>query len=155
MNSPNSSSMTTPSNMPRPKRTATSTSSRSKSTGAVPDLSDKVTSGNAADRLWQSRHEPACRERRRHADHEFAFARLRPQGLHPARDAVECLAEMFRGQVTLVGEFQPASGALEQRHAEELLEAANLVAHGGRRHVQLARRLGEAERTRGSLESTQ
>jgi hypothetical protein len=104
-----------------------------------------VTFGNA-DTSPASRQQPACRERRRHAEREFALARLRPQRLHATRDPVEGFAKMLGGEMTVLGQFDLAACALEQRHAEELFEAANLVTDRRGRDVQFARGLCETQR---------
>ena len=62
---------------------------------------------------------------------------------------------MFRGEMPMIGQFQASPGTLEQRDAQELFESADLVTDGSRRHVQLVRSLGEAERARRGFKSTQ
>ena len=103
----------------------------------------------------QARQQPARRERRRDADHQFALAALLAQGLHAARDPFERLAEVLGRELPVARQLEPAARALEQRDAQELLEAADLVTDRRGSDVQLACGPGEAERPGGGLERAQ
>jgi hypothetical protein len=83
----------------------------------------------------------------RGADHAQLAARLGARGarqrlglLHLGQDVAHPLEIGLAG----VGEREPAGGAVEQAHAEVLLQVGHQPGDDRRRHVELARRAGEA-----------
>ncbi|MCY1443983.1 hypothetical protein D9M71_604280 [compost metagenome] len=77
-------------------------------------------------------------------DRRHAGVDLRQPGLHMALQ-----------QLAAVGEDDAAMHAVEQAHAEQLLQALDLLAHGRLGGAQLAGRAGEAEQTGGRVEHPQ
>ena len=69
------------------------------------------------------------------------------QGKKGAKTAAPAAAGVIE-----IGELEVARRALEQRHAEVRLEAAYLMTHRGRCHVQLSGGACEARQPRGDLE---
>ncbi len=118
-------------------------------------LDPQVEPRTAAHDAPQPGHQPARRERRGHANRHGPGRRLGLELSHASRDALECLAKLLGSDTSLPGQFHAPRGAVEQGYAEILLEAADLVADRGGRHVQFARRPSEARQPGGRLEGTQ
>jgi hypothetical protein len=102
--------------------------------------------------IGQPRDQPAGGEGRPDADGEHARFRQRGDLRGQVRELIE-----DRRQTALIGaagggEGEPIRLALEQRHADALLEQRHHPADGGGRDVELVRGLGEAFRARGRLE---
>jgi hypothetical protein len=103
-------------------------------------------------KIGQPRDQPAGGEGRADADGEHARSRQRGDLRGQVRELIE-----DRRQPALIGaagggEREPVRLALEQRHAQALLEQLHHPADGGGRDVELARGLGEAFGARGRLE---
>ena len=75
--------------------------------------------------------------------------------LHGGSQGFEAFAQLRQAGARRLGELHAAPCAVEQLHAEVLLEALDLVADRRLRDVQLARRLLEREVARSSFEDTQ
>ena len=126
--SPNIGIASTPSTAPRPKRTASVYFLVVEVHRLRTGLEAQVEPGTAAHEAPEPRHQPAGREGGGRAQRDRARAVAATQQAHPARQPVEARAEVFGGQLPLLGEHETARGAPEQRDAEVALEAADLVA---------------------------
>ena len=115
----------------------------------------KLDSRDAARQARQTRHQPPRREGRSRADREPACPLSAAQHSDADREQLESLAQVFRRELTLVGEGEAPRPPAEELHAQVPLESTDLVADRRRRHVQLARGAGEAQKPRGRFESAQ
>jgi hypothetical protein len=118
----------------------------------VRDVDAHVDVGMARAEAVEPRHQPFDRERRRGRDGQHA----RPAGPADALDRLADQAERFAGRrqqrLARPRQAHRPAGPPEQPDAELLLQRADLVADGRRRHGEFARRLGEAEMARRRLE---
>jgi len=100
-------------------------------------------------------YQPLDRERRGHADRERPRRLGAAQPRHRSGQAIEALADPGERALARLGEQQPLRPALKQPHPQVLLERLELMADGGRRHVQLVRRLGKTQMAPRGLERAQ
>lgn len=103
----------------------------------------------------QGRQQPPNRESANHADGkdlaEIPFLKLTQGGAHSAKG----IGEHRRQRMSLVGKGQAAWKALEQSHAQGLLECLYLMADGRLRDPKFQPGSGEAAVSCRSLEGTQ
>ena len=101
------------------------------------------------------RHQPAGGKRIEGIDGEPLRCIDPQQPYRRGIDRIEALAQGLKVGLSLGGQPQTAIDPVEQRQAEPLLECFDLVADRRLCHVQLPRRLGEAQMAGGSLEGAQ
>ena len=100
--------------------------------------------------------EPLAREHGRAGDREASADRIRVREARGrAQDVAERVADRAREDPAGLGEDDAASRLLEERDAERLLQAAQLVADGAVRQPELGGRLGEALSARRDVEGPQ
>jgi len=109
----------------------------------------------AAREIRKARHQPAGGEDRRRSDLEIGFIGAHMDRLDGGGERIEALAQARQRGARRFRELHAAARALEELHAEVVLEALDLVAHGGLRDRELVRRLLEGEMARRGLEYPQ
>ncbi|SCM79246.1 hypothetical protein KL86PLE_90306 [uncultured Pleomorphomonas sp.] len=110
--------------------------------------------GVEVDELVDARGQPGGADADGGGDAQRAGRALAAVG-QPALHVLELQEHVMGGaveQFALLGEDQAAGVAVEQRHAEILLEGADLAADGGLAHVQAVAGVGEAPGVGGGVE---
>ena len=100
-------------------------------------------------------HQPLGGEGGGGRDRDQAAGLQVPDPGDPGGQVVEAVAQVRQGRLAGLGQPDRPLAALEQGHAQIVLQALDLMADGGGGHVQLLRRLGEAEMAGGGLEGAQ
>lgn len=103
--------------------------------GREPDLHVRM----QADELCEPRLQPFRREARARRDDEMPALRLRRDERRRARDDAEGLRDLPGIGLPRLGQDRASGMALEERHAEEVLELVDVVADRGGRDAELLR----------------
>jgi len=103
----------------------------------------------------QMADQPAGHEGRRRRDEQATALVVAPGAVDGGGEGIEPLAHLGQHGPPLGGQFDGARQPVKQGKAEVVLEAADLVADGGRRHRQLFAGQFEAQVAGGGLEGAQ
>ena len=103
----------------------------------------------------QARGEPHAIEFARRGDGIAVGCLPRLHRLHAFFELDEAFAQGIEPRQPLVRQLQPLGRAAEQDDAQHILQRADLLSHGGRRHRQLVRRAGKADMARRRVEHAQ
>ena len=111
--------------------------------------------GSRFGEVGEPRHQPARGEHRRRGDLQVGLVGAHMDRLDRRGERIEALAQPRQRGARRFRELHAAPGALEELHAEVVLEALDLVAHRRLRDRELVRRLLEREVARRGLEYPQ
>ena len=132
-------------------------SKRLLSRSACADMVDSRTLhiGMGAQEIGQAGLQPLGREAVARGDDERTSLRLRRHQRRGFGDDAHRMLDLARIGAARAGQDRAAGMALEQRHAQELLELLDLVADRRRRDAQFLGTLSEAAVPRGGFEGQQ
>ena len=114
-----------------------------------------VDSGLHLHEVGEARYEPQRREARRGRQRQYFAALRRADAHHRLAQPGERIAHGIGKATPVVGEIERAVPAMEQRHAEVILERLDLTADRGLREEALGGGLGERKMPRGGVEGEQ
>jgi len=100
----------------------------------------------------QPRHEPLCSQRDGGADRQYVVVLATPQTIHRAAQILERGSDRGQQLLGLARQCQRPVAADEERGAELVFQATDLMADGGLGDVQFRRGQREAQVPRGGFE---